>query len=76
MPLQLNKTKVLIECDGFFIFCINDDSCYGQDGAGMRDFFACIGKQQGTQSGALKLFVYSQPTDKCDRYWIAGKFPR
>ena len=33
LSLQRDKAKVSIKCAGFIIFCINDNSGYGQNSA-------------------------------------------
>lgn len=75
-PLQLNKTEVCIERDGSFVFCIDDDSCNGQNCAGLSNLLTGIGKQNRTQPFALEFYGYSEPTNQRNRHWVAGQFSR
>ncbi len=59
-----------VERNGIGIFCINNDSCYRKNLAGMSYFQAGVSQQYRPQAFPLIAGGYSKSPDQRDRYGI------
>lgn len=60
-----------VESSGGLILGIYDNSDHCEHFTCLDDLMAGVGEQDGAQALPLKLYIYGEPADQCDRHGIA-----